>query len=578
MGTQISHSPDSPGDDPDTTDRTVRFVANDGVLNSNNGDVTVTVTADNDPPTLTAPGAYASTGNVGIDVPAASGLLTAATIGDPDFAGPFTVGGTVPTGTSGLGTVSINTSTGAFTYTPAAGFTGADTFNYQVCDNGTPLPSECSTAQMVTINVGDMIWFIDNSLGAAGNGTLATPFNTLAGFEALNGNGGSDPGAGDCIFVDTGSGDYTGGVTLENTQILVGEGASAGLAGVCGITVPPFSNPLPNTGGISPTVINTTGDGITLVSDNTIRGLDIGNTSGTGMRGNNVGTVTVSDTSISGTGGGIDITTGNLAVTFDSLSASSSSDEGIRLNNVSGSFSITGTSGTISTTGVPAIDITGTPLNVGLTFQSVSASGATSGIVLDNTTGSFTVTGTGTTDGSGGTMATITDRGVSLIDSENISLNNMTFSSASTTNGSTCTGTDNSGCNAAIHLHNSSSIDLANIDIGSSAQQGINGLNVTGFTLTNSTVSGCGDEVNEGCLRLVNLSGTASITNSDLAFAAERVAQIENTDTTLDLTVSGSTFRDTQSSGIGADGLEIISNGSSSTTIDISTKHFPQLN
>ncbi len=101
-------------------------------------------------------------------------------------------------------------------------------------------------AVTVTINVGDMIWFIDNSLGAAGNGTLATPFNTLAGFEALNGNGGSsDPGAGDCIFVDTGSGDYTGGVTLENTQILVGEGASTGLASVCGVTLPTHSNSLP---------------------------------------------------------------------------------------------------------------------------------------------------------------------------------------------------------------------------------------------------------------------------------------------------------------------------------------------
>ena len=147
----------------------------------------------------------------------------------------------------------------AFIYSPPVGFTGADTFDYQVCDNGTPLPSECSTAQTVTINVSDMIWFIDNALVAAGNGTLATPFNTLAGFEAINGNGGSDPGAGDCIFLDTGSGNYTGGVTLENTQILVGEGASAGLASVCGVTLPTHSNSLPATSGTDPTIANAGG-------------------------------------------------------------------------------------------------------------------------------------------------------------------------------------------------------------------------------------------------------------------------------------------------------------------------------
>jgi hypothetical protein len=150
----------------------------------------------------------------------------------------------------------------------------------------------------------------------------------------------------------------------------------------------------------------------------------------------------------------------------------------------------------------------------------------------------------------------------------------MTFNNASTANGGTCTSLVNSGCNAAIHLKNTTGVDLTNVDINTSAQQGINGLNVTGFTLENSTVTQCGNEVNEGCLRMVNLAGTATINGSDLSFAAERVAQIENSGVTLMLTVTGSTFRDTQSSGFGADGLEVTSGGASNTTIDIVNSNF----
>jgi hypothetical protein len=49
------------------------------------------------------------------------------------------------------GTVTVNAD-GTITYTPESGFFGEDTFEYIICDDGTPLPGECDTA-LVTITV-----------------------------------------------------------------------------------------------------------------------------------------------------------------------------------------------------------------------------------------------------------------------------------------------------------------------------------------------------------------------------------------------------------------------------------------
>jgi hypothetical protein len=51
------------------------------------------------------------------------------------------------------GTTSVDSGTGAVTYSPAADFNGSDAFTYEVCDDGSPLPSQCSTANVsVTVN------------------------------------------------------------------------------------------------------------------------------------------------------------------------------------------------------------------------------------------------------------------------------------------------------------------------------------------------------------------------------------------------------------------------------------------
>ena len=184
---------------------------------------------------------YASVGNVGITVPDAEGVIA----NDYDL-GPVGVAVTspvpgIPMLTVNGGSVVFSTG-GGFAYTPPAGFEGIDSFSYTIADETGPvLPAPATGANIaaVTITVEGMIWFVDNA-GLAGNGSMDSPFNSLAQHNAnLNDHDG------DCIFVYAGSGTYDGGILLQTGQVLVGEGSSAPLADACGIPVPPYSRTFP---------------------------------------------------------------------------------------------------------------------------------------------------------------------------------------------------------------------------------------------------------------------------------------------------------------------------------------------
>lgn len=92
----------------------------------------VTVTIDVQPALNRSPVAYenyyGTPVSTPLSVPAASGLLTNDTDPDGDtiFVGAFT--------SPDNGTVSVNISTGALTYTPDAGFVGVDVFEYRIRD------------------------------------------------------------------------------------------------------------------------------------------------------------------------------------------------------------------------------------------------------------------------------------------------------------------------------------------------------------------------------------------------------------------------------------------------------------
>src|SRR5262249_58859076 len=232
-------------------------------------------------------------------------------------------GSTCTTGSASGGSVVLNTS-GTFTYDPPAGFTGTDHFFYKLTNSGG------SSVGDVSITVSDMIWFIKNDAAActtlaAGCGRLSHPFSTLAAFQAVNSGAAPNPQNGNTIFVYSGSGAYTEGVTLRNSQLLIGQGAGASIVTISGITLAPFSNTLPSTGGTPPSLTTSAAstNAITLGSGNTVRGLNVGNKTGSGIAGTNFGTLTLNEVNITGTGQALNLNTGTANATFGTLSSSS---------------------------------------------------------------------------------------------------------------------------------------------------------------------------------------------------------------------------------------------------------------
>jgi hypothetical protein len=134
-----------------------------------------------------------------------------------------------------------------------------------------------------------------------------------------------------------------------------------------------------------------------------------------------------------------------------------------------GTVTVEGSGNTItSTAGGTALNVTHTTIGTNeLTFQSISASGGTNGIVLNNTgtSGGLNVTGTGAAarDGTGGTI----------------------------------TGTSGNG----VSLTNTSQVSLTHMNINNSGTNGVFGSQVNGFVSDWNSFTGNGNAVNEGAIR-----------------------------------------------------------------------------
>jgi len=271
---------------------------------------------------------YSTVGNVQLTIPVGSGVLL--NDSDPDGSGGLTVSAFDATSANG-GNVGVGVN-GNFTYNPPAGFSGTDTFTYTVNDG----ESNTNTA-IVSITVGQVVWFIDNNAGGPGDGRFTSPFNSIANFNSLAAD---DPG--DYIFVYQGTSAYSSALTLLNNQQLIGQGD--------GLTISPNLS-------IATTLARPKISNVTLASGNTVHGVNLQVSSGTAISGASVGSLTINNVFVTnGSGAGVSLSNGALAVTFDGVSSNGGTN-GVGLTNVTGSFAING--GTIQNATNNGIDIAG---------------------------------------------------------------------------------------------------------------------------------------------------------------------------------------------------------------------------
>lgn len=391
------------------------------------------------------------------------------------------------------GTVTL-ASNGTFTYLPAAGFNGTDTFTYTIRDDGTDSVAgngdDLTGTGTVSIAVSELIWYVDGSAAGGGTGRSNAPFQSLA---PINTGGASDglDNANDYIFVYSGT--YSGGFALETGQRLFGQ--PAGLS-VGGVTIA--------AGGTRPALSHNTTSTLALSSNNDIRSMDFSNSAGNGISGSAVGTLALADFDVTVNGGAA------LSVT------------------TSGTVTATGSNNDLNSTNGTALNVQNVNIGAaGLTFKSITAgAGAGNGITLDTTgaTAGLTVTGSGTA-GSGGTIS------------------GKTGGDGSTTSG------------IGIYLNNTRSISLTRMSINGNQNHGIRGTSVVGFTLDNSTVgntstNGTSDTADqdpttllggECSIRFKDLTGTATISNCTLDRGLSRTLFITTGSGTLNLNISNST-------------------------------------
>ena len=492
---------------------------------------------------------YNVIGNVRIQPNAAAGLLT--NDFNPDNGNTTGITASGPTTSTQGGNVTVNAD-GSFSYNPAPGFTGTDTFTYTLTVTAT---GKTDTAQ-VTLNVGNgtatpgtaVIWFVNSAAGSNGDGRLTSPFNCLRGpacFDSTTTGGAADE-AGDTIFLYNGS--YTGGLTLLANQKLIGQGASDTLVNLAGVTVPTGSDALPATNSNPDNVNITTAvaatNGITLGTGNTLRGFNVGNTTGAKIFGSSFGTLTAGSTTtpdlrLSGTGQALNLTTGTLSVAggFTSVTTTSSTAQGINLSNVADSDGAGNNSFSFGSTSVSGSTseciLVGTTTSADINFGNTSCTGGTNGVSLQNNSSGTRSFGTLNVSGGSGSAffsnggGNVTVTGAATLGSNGIALNIQGLATGTTMDfmgGASITKTTSGNAGFFYNGSNSATITFSALSITTSTCAGmdLNGvgtINVTNGTGTINSSNAGGTAVKASGVTLNANFASVSATNSSASNA-----------------------------------------------------------
>lgn len=419
-----------------------------------------------------------------------------------------------------FGTFSFSAN-GNFIFTPNVGASGAANVNYTIT-NG----FGSATGQIV-MTLGNEVWYIDGaSVAGAADGRSHTPFKTIAAFNAVNNGVANNPGDNDVILLRDGT--YSSGITLRLGQRLIGDGSSGGVTNALGVALAVGSAiapgvPIPAFSGTDPIIESAAGNAVTLNTNNTIRGLTAGNTpAGVGFTGGAVGTLNISESSKTGSGGGINInTSGALNVSFDNFHSTSAPGAAINLTACSGNFTVA--AGTISA-----------PASVG-----VNISGAS--------TLNFTFPGNITKNSAG-----------RIVDIQHRSGGTVTLSGTLAQNAAGGTGINVANCTGGTVVFSGTSKVL-----NTSGNTAVSLVNNTGTTINftsgslSITTTGTGFNATGG--GTISVTGTANIISSGNGTALNVV------NTTIG--ASGLTFQSITSSGGSATGIILDGSGSGGLTV-----------
>jgi hypothetical protein len=477
--------------------------------------------------------AYNTTGNVTISV-AAPGLLN----NDRDITAGNNTGMTTTAATvsssqcAACNNVTIG-SDGSFTYDPPVGFTGTDTFTYTAVTSG----GKTATAT-VRVTISGMIWFIKNDAPACtdittGCGRMSHPFSTLAAFQAVN-DGGSGPphhpANNDTIFIYTGSGNYTGGVTLRNGQQLIGQGVA--LVVNANVLV---------AAGTKPQITNTTAasDVVTLADGNTVKGLTITGATRDGIAGSSHAGFTGDTLTIqNNTSSGLHLTsmTGTVTVTNTTISGNAS---GLDVDNGTAAISLNNTNTITANAAQRQVSIQNRPLTAGTidvgAIINDSAVGSTGILINSNTSGTINFTGSQTLRTTTNTAVNLTtNTGTTINFSGTLGITTTTGIGLNATGGGTLnvTGTANVTTGAAAN-----GVNINGVTMGGSGAT-FNSVNTTGATTGVSLTSiGNGNvTINGGTIS----GGTTGLSLSTLGTSTVTLSGVSLTGSTT--AISGSTF------------------------------------
>ena len=368
--------------------------------------------------------------------------------------------------------------------------------NYNVIVDRTPQIDADLVAINPTTHAAYNIQQVSSTASPGGNGTFASPFQTVADAQLAGG---------DVILVQ-GNSVLTTGVTLSNGQQLLGDGSFQPLALDGGGTI---HVPTQVSGGATPQFNNVLGPAVTMASNSVFAGFNVNNNVGNAVVGAAISGATVRDINFQNTMG-----------------------DAVQFTNSTGRFDLNNL--TINSTTGAGISFLGGAPNLTLSGSSITGTG-TDGILLSNLTGgSVNISGTSiTTTGGAGlnmnsvaadvtvdSLTTSQTTGSAIAITGGTAANTYRFKNTTTINQPTSTGFDLSNSAAAVLIDNlvvnstsaspavSLTTDTGKVTLSNATINTTNGVGIYGRNLTNLVVS-------NGNLTTVN-AGAVDVQNSTI--------------------------------------------------------------